>query len=154
MITFRFNGKMSYEDYLTMYRRLTKRNLILTYVIALLVILGLFWFVSHSWLARVITLVVLGLLGWQSYARGLPGQVRKMFDGNPSMQQMQHLDFYKGINLGAPVSKVYYFDDAVYLKMGKNQMLIVLKSWAEKPEHWSAFQGFVKVELDPKFKEK
>ena len=133
-----------------MYRRLTKRTMFLTYGVALLVILGLFWFVSHSWIALVVTLLVLVLLAWQGYARGMPAQIRKMYEQNSQLQQVQHLEFYKGMRLGATVQKVSYFDDAVYIKLGKNQMLIILKAWAEKPEHWSAFQGFVKVELDPK----
>ena len=75
-----------------------------------------------------------------------------MYEQNTQLQQVQQFDFYKGMKFPQAIKKISYFDDAVYINFGKGQMIALPKNWLQKQEHWSAFQGFLKVELDPKAK--
>ncbi len=154
MINFKFRGKVTADDYLKMVRRLTNiRNLVFEIAIVLVVLI-VYYFIKTPLMTVLAFLVFAIVILVLNYFVLAPKKYQRMYEQNNELQREQVYDFYDGMTFAQPIVKVAYFDDAVYFYFSKNQAMILKKEWLEKPELWDAFQGFVKMRIDPTSKNK
>lgn len=152
MLNFRFRGRVTFDDYLKMIRRLTNKRQFIFDALLIVIIIVIYAFLKTPVLQSVVFIGFALIIFILNYLIFAPKRYKRLYEQNAELQKEQAFDFYEGMSLAQPIFKVTYFDDAVYLYMSKNEAMILKKEWLNDQSHWSAFQGFLKVHIDPKTK--
>ncbi|CAM3125813.1 hypothetical protein GHI93_00715 [Lactococcus hircilactis] len=146
---FEFHGKASFNDYLTMVRRLSYRT---TFVITLVgLIVGKVIFETFKWsetLLIILALVYLFLILFNFFII-LPVRSKKKYLENKNLSEERNFTFSKNQNFEVPIYKISFFDDVIYISSINQQAMMIKKDWLVDTEKWESFVVFVNNELKP-----
>lgn len=146
---FEFHGKASFNDYLTMVRRLSYRT---TFVITLVgLIVGKVIFETFKWsetLLIILALVYLFLILFNFFII-LPVRSKKKYLENKNLSEERNFTFSKNQNFEVPIYKNSFFDDVIYISSINQQAMMIKKDWLVDTEKWESFVVFVNNELKP-----
>lgn len=144
---FEFHGKASFNDYLTMVRRLSYRT---TFVITLVgLIVGKVIFETFKWsetLLIILALVYLFLILFNFFII-LPVRSKKKYLESKNLSEERNFTFSKNQNFEVPIYKISFFDDVIYISSINQQAMMIKKDWLVDTEKWESFVVFVNNEL-------
>ena len=127
---FEFHGKASFNDYLTMVRRLSYRT---TFVITLVgLIVGKVIFETFKWsetLLIILALVYLFLILFNFFII-LPVRSKKKYLENKNLSEERNFTFSKNQNFEVPIYKISFFDDVIYISSINQQAMMIKKRLA------------------------